>query len=57
MLDALADSLLAVPADTEYAAALEDEAIEYPEQRGGILLEAAQEWLRAGEAEPGCSAS
>lgn len=37
--------------DTDYAAALEAEALGYPEQRGEILLEAAEAWLEAGELE------
>ena len=46
-----ADSVFAVPGDTDYAAALEAEALKYPEQRAELLLEAAQEWLGAGEFE------
>jgi hypothetical protein len=39
--------------DTGYARELEAEALDYPEDRGEILLEAAAAWIRAGKLERG----
>ena len=39
--------------DTGYARELEAEALDYPEERGQILLEAAAAWIRAGEPQRG----
>jgi hypothetical protein len=39
--------------DTGYARKLETEALDYPEERGQILLEAAAAWIRAGEPQRG----
>ncbi|MFC5993472.1 SEC-C metal-binding domain-containing protein [Pseudonocardia hispaniensis] len=38
-------------ADTDLATQLEAEAQEYPDERGELLLEAAQAWVRAGDRE------
>ena len=40
-------------ADIGYARELEAEALDYPEERGQILLEAAAAWMRAGEPQRG----
>lgn len=45
------NSVSAVTAEARAAIDLEAEALEYPDQRGEILLEAAGQWNRAGEAD------
>ena len=47
----IASPSMAVDTATNEARALEAEALEYPDQRGEILLEAAAAWRRAGDRE------